>query len=134
MSTPARWRCALLAAATLAGCRRGEAGPVSLGESDAGRHVTVDVGEEVLVTLPANRTTGFRWLVRDSALPALRLEGDAEYLQDSTRARLTGVPGVETFRFTAVEPGRASLRLDYARPWETSVAPAREFRVEVTAR
>jgi len=117
------------------GCTSSDgSGSVSLGESDAGRRVTVAAGEEVLLTLPANRATGYRWTVRHSAEPVLRVEGEAEYAQDSTRHRLTGVPGAETFRFTAVEPGQATLRLEYARPWEPGVRPAREFRVRIAVR
>lgn len=135
VSVLARALCLATLTGGVASCgSRVEGGPVSLGESDAGRRVTVAAGEEVLITLPSNRSSGYRWVVRDSATPTLRSEGEAEYAQDSTRNRMTGVPGAETFRFTAVEPGQGTLRLEYVRPWESGVAPSRVFRVGISVR
>jgi len=38
---------------------------------------------------------------------------------------MVGVGGTEIWRFRAVKVGRQTLRLDYARPWETGVAPVK---------
>jgi predicted secreted protein len=45
-----------------------------------------------------------------------------------------GVPGQQLFRFQAVGKGTATIGLQYVRPWETSVPPAKtsEFTVNVT--
>ena len=33
-----------------------------------------------------------------------------------------------------MEPGQGTLRLEYMRPWDTGVAPSREFRVVISVR
>jgi predicted secreted protein len=45
-----------------------------------------------------------------------------------------GAPVTQEFRLTAVSAGMASLSLEYRRPWEYNVAPAKTFNVKVNAR
>src|ERR1700722_16714675 len=65
----------ILALGAVRGCTRGAA-MIELEESAAGRPVTVAVGERLRVTLPENRTTGYRWQVGGDCSGILTQEED----------------------------------------------------------
>lgn len=83
-------------------------------------------GQLLILTLPSNPTTGFRWLIRDDAAPVLSSLGPEVY-SNPEDAGLVGSAGQSTWRFQAAKPGTGHLRLTYQRPWETGVAPAKIF-------
>jgi len=85
----------------------------SLGET-----VHVQPGDEVVVRLPENPTTGYRW-----EIDAPR--GGVEVAQDSydrPRDEGVGAGGMRTFTLRAGEPGQAEVRLRLARSWEDEAA------------
>lgn len=90
-------------------------------------------GQEFNLRLPSNPTTGFRWTLRANAAPQLRLLGPEVYTVPE-EAGLVGSAGVSTWRFRAMQPGEALLGLDYARPWEIGVAPARQVECRIKVR
>jgi predicted secreted protein len=100
---------------------------VELTESDAGAERAVDVGQELVVRLKENRTTGYRWHL---ALPADGVELDEDRFEADTSGR-PGAGGVRTFRLRATRPGTHRLGATLKRPWEAGEAapPALEFRV-----
>ena len=89
-------------------------------------------GSVVLIRLPANRSTGYAWVV--DTLPAdgsLRLLWHA--YRPSASPRL-GAPGEDRWWLEAWRPGTAAVALRYLRPWQPDPnAPARRFMIEVTA-
>lgn len=117
--------CAVLAAG-LAGCERA----VRLKDDDNGASVTLATGETLKLVLTSNPTTGYSWSAAE--VPAcLEQDGESEYDSDAP-PMMTGGGGEETWRFTAVEPGEGTLRLEYARPWEEDVEAIDVYEVEVT--
>ena len=88
--------------------------PIVLTEAVQGRIVDVRVGQCVIVELPENASTGYRWAV-DRADPALvdAAEGSASY-----PAGLPGAGGRAQWRFTALAPGTTAVVLKKWRPWE----------------
>jgi inhibitor of cysteine peptidase len=101
-----------------------------LTEQDDGAHVTLRVGDRLLVALEGNPTTGYEWtnmlfyefaVLRESREPEYRAESD-----------LVGSGGVFLFRYLAVAADSQSFRYTYQRPWE-SVGPLEvvEFSVNV---
>jgi predicted secreted protein len=100
---------------------------VELGESDAGAEHAVSVGQELVVRLTENRTTGYRW--------HLALPEDGVVLDDDTFEPLTsgraGAGGVRTFRLHATKAGTHRLSATQRRAWESGGAapPGLEFRV-----
>ncbi|QTE27938.1 protease inhibitor I42 family protein [Pengzhenrongella sicca] len=88
----------------------------------------VPVGERVVVRLPENATTGYRWHAEfDDA--ALRL------VEDRTEAATTprGSGGERVLGFEALRAGAASLRLVQRRAWEPNSLAA-ELEVELDVR
>lgn len=83
-------------------------------------------GQQVILTLPSNPTTGFRWVLRDGASDLLDSLGPEVY-SNPEDAGLIGSAGQSTWRFQARQTGAGHLLLTYQRPWETEVAPAKTF-------
>ncbi|MGQ7956736.1 protease inhibitor I42 family protein [Pseudomonas sp. SP16.1] len=97
---------------------------------DAQCPLTLDQGQQLILSLPSNPTTGFRWILRDAA-PALLHSLGPEVYSNPEDAGLVGAAGQSTWRFQAREAGEGRLLLTYQRPWETAVAPARTFDCEL---
>jgi inhibitor of cysteine peptidase len=105
---------------------------VRVGESAAAAPVVLQRGQTLVITLEANVTTGYRWVVANNVAPTLVTLGTPDYR--TTVGTPPGAPGDMTFRFRGDAPGSATLELAYRRPFEPDVAPARTVRYDVTVR
>ncbi|HBX54091.1 protease inhibitor I42 family protein [Pseudomonas sp. UBA2684] len=90
-------------------------------------------GQQLVLTLPSNPTTGFRWVLRDGAESVLTSLGPEVY-SNPEDAGLIGSAGQSTWRFAVKQAGSGHLLLTYQRPWETEVAPAETFDCQVKAK
>jgi predicted secreted protein len=97
------------------GCTRGAA-MIELNEAAAGHPVTVEVGERLRVTLPENRTTGYRWQVGEDCARILAVEED----QSKPGSGAPGAGGERMWVFAAKAEGQCELRFESARAWEKS--------------
>jgi inhibitor of cysteine peptidase len=101
---------------------------VRLTETDDGASVDLAVGGTLVVALASNPSTGYAWVVEEPVPDQLEQEGPAVYEEpEATDEPVVGAPGTETFTFTAVAAGSATLRLAYVRSWEEGVAPEETF-------
>jgi len=129
---------AVLALAACAGApREGSApttAPVVVDASTAERAVTLRPGQELVVRLRSNPSTGYRWGIAQGATTVLAPAGPPAFEADANAEGRLGAGGVETFRFTAVATGREALRFAYRRPWEKDAAPASTAVVDVDVR
>ena len=86
---------------------------MELTEADSGVERAVAVGDDVVVRLAENRTTGFRWELDD--LPAgVTLVDDAFEAPDPGRP---GQGGVHSFRMRATGPGQYRVAAGLRRSW-----------------
>jgi inhibitor of cysteine peptidase len=117
-------------AIALANVRTASPAPTALGPAEAGSSVTLEVGGELTISLPANPSTGYSWVV--SAInPALLTQiGEPEFSADSD---LIGAGGTMTFHFEGTAVGQDSLQLEYLRTWEEA-APLETYNVTVSVR
>lgn len=104
-------------------------GPTTLGENDNGTAITAKTGQQVVVELPSNPTTGFMWVVAESG--PLTQVGEAAY-ESPAKPGVVGAGGTETFTFKAERAGSGKLTLEYRRPWEKDVAAEDIWSVTVT--
>jgi inhibitor of cysteine peptidase len=88
-------------------------------------------GQELLLSLRSNPSTGFRWEVKDAASGVLKSLGPEVYSHPED-AGLVGSAGQSTWRFKAHTAGRGQLLLVYRQPWEPNVAPAQRFDCPIT--
>lgn len=123
-------RTGLLLAALLGACTvpedratpAGEAVPagdaVSATEAQDGGAVQVPPGSRLLVSLPANGTTGFAWVVAQSPRNLRHLGDDyAAAPRPAEAPALAGGDGRQTLTFQATGEGTGVLRLVYRQPW-----------------
>jgi predicted secreted protein len=102
---------------------------VELTEADAGSERAVAVGEELVVRLEENRTTGFRWQLAE-------LPDGVTVADDGFEAPAAGRPGqagLHTFRLRPTAPGDYRVAVALGRSWGAA-APERtvEFTVRVS--
>jgi inhibitor of cysteine peptidase len=94
--------------------------------------LSLQVGQQFILRLPSNPTTGFRWLLRDAAPEVLQSLGPEVY-SNPEDAGLVGSAGVSTWRFQVFKAGEGQLALTYERPWEAGVEPAQRFDCTIKA-
>jgi inhibitor of cysteine peptidase len=104
---------------------------LSLTEKDDGKTVTVTEGQNLVVKLQSNPTTGYKWNVvstdRTFGYPA-----DTRFLKNSDAV---GSGGVERFSWKTKGAlsmaGEHTVKMEYKRPWETNASPAKKFSFTV---
>jgi inhibitor of cysteine peptidase len=121
---------ALALAASVAACATP---PMTREVSDTldGARVLLTRGQDLVVTLDGNQTTGFRWYLNRAAEPVLKQVGESTYTARAPDGRLGGSGGVTTFRFVGTETGESQLVFGYRRPWEANIPPARRVRFDI---
>ncbi len=94
----------------------------------------MDRGDELVVRLHSNRTTGYSWSLVMTGGGVLKQQGEAAYETPRSDRRLTGAGGVEVWKFRAVKAGALMLTFNYRRPWEKGVPPVKSLTWPVTIR
>lgn len=103
-------------------------GDVQVTELDAGKTVTVQVGQTLVVTLEGNLTTGYNWYAVAAENAVLEQVGEPVFSGDTS---LLGSAGMISLVFRATAPGQQDLALNYERSFEKGVAPLKTFRITV---
>lgn len=106
---------------------------VTVTDVDAGKTVTLNRGQTLVVNLASNPTTGYEWEVASGAGVVLTPQGEPSYTQTS-RPGIAGGGGVQTFRFRGAASGQTTLELVYRRSWETGIPPVQTFTLPVVVR
>lgn len=101
---------------------------VTIDQGAAGSTVHLRQGQELILSLPGNPTTGYRWEELPGAEPVLARLEDPQY---TPAGELVGGGGSYRFSFVARQTGRAPLKLDYRRGFEKDRPPAQSFAVTV---
>ena len=107
---------------------------IQLSEVDNGKTITCRKGDQLVVTLPANPTTGYIWQTyRTPSGEHLVLTRSAfnEIPQTGGR-KMVGIPGTYSFYYTVTGAGKEGISLVYSRTWENK-APAGRFEILVDA-
>ena len=100
---------------------------VTLSNADHGRSIPVQTGDETVVRLPENPTTGYRWFVE-------RIDGPITLESDSYTASppvAIGSGGMRELRFRATAPGAARLELKHWQEWEGDSSVTERFAVDI---
>ncbi|MGY4531354.1 inhibitor of cysteine peptidase [Pseudomonas sp. TE3786] len=120
--------------ALLAACAQQPSKDVAVQVENSGDCPAVlHTGQQLIVTLSSNPTTGFRWQTKDAASSVLRVLSPEVY-SNPEDAGIVGGAGISTWRFQASAPGTGELLMAYHRPWEPEVAPAEVFDCAITVK
>jgi inhibitor of cysteine peptidase len=83
-----------------------------LSTAQSGCLIEARVGDELVLQLPENPTTGYRWQ------PESGLQVSAREDRFEPAAEAPGAGGVRTLRFFLSIPGSSDLSFSLRRPWE----------------
>lgn len=118
--------CVCLALAAM-GCLS-KAGQAVLTAENDGQTINIKKGNEIVVKLEGNATTGYVWSGQDLNEQYWQQQGEEEYKSDSS---LVGAGGISTFTFKTLQPGQTTLKLVYSRPFEKDTPPEKTFEVTI---
>jgi inhibitor of cysteine peptidase len=105
--------------------------PVQVTVADANRQIVLRAGQELVVNLESNRSTGYGWFLSEVVNPVLTSLGKPVYNRNST---LPGASGLESWRFQATKAGNEKLKLEYRRPWERNLPAAKTVLFDVSVK
>lgn len=97
--------------------------------SDAAAPVTIKAGEDFLIALQSNRTTGYAWTAKVADGKIAAYEGNAYQNPDAARP---GAAGQQIFIFHANRSGSTTIDFGYARPFEPNAAPSKTLTFSIT--
>ena len=101
---------------------------VSLGAVDHGRTVETGVGDVIVVRLPENPTTGYRWSLEPVDESLLEKEEDA-FVPESGAAM--GSAGTRRFQLRAKSAGTTPISAKHWREWSGEGSVTERFSVQV---
>lgn len=107
--------------------------PVTVSADQSGTSVALASGQDLVVRLPSNPTTGYRWIYVEPKDAVLRVDGPSSYEAQSAGGA-AGAGGTEIWKLAPLKPGQQQLRFEYRRPWEQDVAPSRVATYSVTVK
>jgi len=103
--------------------------------SNPKRPVRVKQGENFIISLETNPTTGFVWQFAEPHDKSILTLENVEYVRnDDTGITIVGGGGEERWTFKAVAGGETLLSFKYLRPWEKDVPPAKKAVFKVILR
>ncbi|MBU6372496.1 MAG: protease inhibitor I42 family protein [Alphaproteobacteria bacterium] len=107
----------------------------AIDQADAGKTIELSLGATFVVQLVGVPTAGYLWKPVDP--PAFLKVGPVTGGPTSAAQKQPGFTGGnhwEVFQFTADKPGKAKLRFEQRRPWESSEPPADTFEVTIVVK
>jgi inhibitor of cysteine peptidase len=107
--------------------------PVTVSADQSGTSVALASGQDLVVRLPSNPTTGHRWIYVEPKDAVLRVDGPSSYEAQSAGGA-AGAGGTEIWKLAPLKPGQQQLRFEYRRPWEQDVPPSRVATYTVTVK
>jgi inhibitor of cysteine peptidase len=99
---------------------------VELTSADHGATISIQLADEVVLRLPENPTTGFRWELEPEDL--VEVVDDTFELDDDP---LLGSGGTRVLRLRAAKRGSGRLQLKHWQPWEGASSVTRELQVNL---
>ena len=102
---------------------------IELTDSDSGSSHRVGVGEELVIRLGENPTTGYQWQLRQSGTGELRPVGDGTESGGATM--MPGAASHRVVRFVGERVGRLQLEAVERRDWEPASSSKQKLVFEI---
>jgi len=83
--------------------------------TDSGQAIDIGAGQQFVIALGSNRTTGYGW--QESYDESMLRLVEKTY-EEETEEDVVGAGGIEYFRFRTLEAGETEITLVYKQPWE----------------
>lgn len=104
---------------------------VFVGLADSGKLVRLEPGQQLVVKLNSNPTTGYQWRVNETIDRTILLPDATRFSQTSAERARNEEVGTQYLRFVAQQPGRTTLRLVYINPRVGNTPDTPKYNVEV---
>jgi len=99
---------------------------------DEGQEIDIGAGQEFIIALGSNPTTGYSWQASYDDAKLELVGGEPTYEADETDGDIAGAGGVEYFRFKTLAAGETEVTLTYEQPWEGGdVGDTKVFTVNI---
>ena len=104
---------------------------VKIADADRGKTIELSPGDTLIISIETNPGTGYSWRVGKNDGAILKYVEQFIFPPKST---VPGAPALQRIKFRALSAGTDSLELEYVRPWEKGVAPAKTYSVTVAVK
>ena len=94
--------------------------------------ITASVGEQFIIELQSNATTGYRWSLSRPLDPAVVKKVGSRYIPSESSSVKVGAGGVEQWTFQGVGKGVTTIVMGYSRPFEKGTPPVQTTNFNVT--
>ena len=101
----------------------------NLNAADKGSQVEVKVGDQIVISLDANPSTGYTWVAKDLDTTMFEQVGDPVFT--SSNPNLVGSGRTLILTYKTLKAGTVNLTLVYQRPWETGIDPIDTYEITV---
>lgn len=108
--------------------------PVTVSAAQSGASVELAPNQDLVVRLPSNPATGYRWIYIEPKDAVLRVDGPSTFEATQTAGGAVGAGGTEIWKLAPFKPGQQQLRFEYRRPWEQGVAPSQIATYAITVK
>lgn len=95
-------------------------------------NITASIGDQFVIQLESNPTTGFQWGISGSLNPTVVKKVSSKYVPGKNAQTKVGAGGVENWTFQAMAKGTTKIVMTYARPFEKGTVPAQTVTFNVT--
>ena len=106
---------------------------LSVDITSSGKEVTLAAGGTLTVTLESNITTGYSWNETANIGDKLVLQQTGHRYEPPATPAL-GAGGKEVWTINALKAGKSTISMEYRRPFEPGVAPAKTFTLTVVVK
>ena len=97
-----------------------------------GDDISVKQGDEFVIALAANPSTGYEWTAADN--PDVMFVSSHQLQNGGQGGSRPGAPGTQELAFRAEHAGQSTLVLEYSRSFEPGVPPAKTAKFPVTVK
>ncbi len=104
--------------------------PLTVTQADAGKSVSLAVGQRLSVHLSEQAGTGYSWITAPDSTPLLKFEG----ISIGSGATMPGGTQIQVLSYSATAAGKGTLKIEYRRSWEKDQPPAKTFSIAVTVK
>ena len=99
--------------------------------TDSNKVINVKVGQEFIIALGANPTTGYTW--NESYDSSFLQLVEHKYTPTKAEEGMVGTGGVRSFKFKALKKGDTKVTLVHKQAWEGgNVGDTEEFKVSIS--
>ena len=101
---------------------------MGIGQKQNGEKTSINLGDTLVVSLPANAGTSFNWKLAAVTRTVLRPDASG-YIPAAKPPLAQGAAGIAVFVFKAIKIGRSTLKINYTKTGATT--PTKVFVTSV---